>query len=189
MFKLAAPVRVLRSLTAIMVLFGCSPSAVFSQNSKTVTPLARTEVDSSLIELRDKRNAMLIVLRTGIVDASDNEHGILDMVLRSDPIPRGRFQWVYGTLAKKLNRYMSKYGSLSATTDLSAADFVIFFNLLEFRRILDTTYPFGELFIIVKGTPELMIPPRIVWRSRKVLYSSDAIGDFIRELKLVRGEE
>jgi hypothetical protein len=133
--------------------------------------------------------ALLVVLRAGIVNASDNERTIIDMVLRADPTPRGRFQWVYGTISKKLNRYVRKYGSLSAANDLTQADFVIFFNLLEYRRILATTYPFGELFVIVKGVPELRIPPRVIWRSRKVLYSTDAIDEFIRELKLLRGEE
>jgi hypothetical protein len=189
MYKLVNPVRAIHSIAVIAVLFGCSVSEALSQNPKTVTPLARTEADSSLIELRDKRSALLVVMRTGIVNASDNEQEIIDKVLKSDPTPRGRFQWVYGTMSKKLNRYIRKYGSLTAASDLSEADFVLFFNLLEFRRILDTTYPFGELFVIVKGLPELRIPPRVIWRSRKVLESSDAIGDFIRELKLLRGEE
>jgi hypothetical protein len=179
----------LSTVAVLAVLFGCAVTEALAQNPRTVTPLPRTETDSSLAELREKRTAMLVVLRTGIVDASDNERAIIDMVLRADPIPRGRFQWVYGTISKKLNRYIQKYGSLNATTNLTDADFVIFFNLLEYRRILDSTYPFGELFVIVKGAPELYIPPRIVWRSRKVLYSADAIGDFIRELKLVRGED
>jgi hypothetical protein len=189
MFKPTGPVRVLYSLTAIVVLLGCSASKAFSQNSKTVTPLARTGVDSSLIELRDKRTALLVVMRAGIVNASDNEREIIDLVLKTDPTPRGRFQWVYGTLSKKLNRYIRKYGSLTAANDLSEAEFILFFNLLEFRRILDTTYPFGELFVIVKGLPELRIPPRVIWRSRKVVESGDAIAEFIRELKLLRGEE
>jgi len=178
------------SIATIAVLIGCFASEAFAQNSKTVTPLARADqTESSLDELRDKRSALLVVLRAGIVNASDNERAIIDMVLKADPAPRGRLQWVYGTLSKKLNRYIHRHESLSAANDLGDADFVIFFNLLEYRRILDTTYPYGELFIIVKGLPELRIPPRVIWRSRKVLDSTDAIGEFIRELKLLRGEQ
>ena len=189
MFKLVNRIRLFHSIAAIAVLSGCAVSDAFSQNPKTVTPLARAEADSSLLELRDKRSALLVVMRTGIVNASDNEGEIIDMLLKADPTPRGRFQWVYGTMSKKLNRYIRKYGSLTAASDISEADFVLFFNFLEFRRILDTTYSFGELFVIVKGLPELRIPPRIIWRSQKVLESSDAISQFIRELKLLRGEE
>lgn len=180
----------IHSLAVIVVLIGCSPSETFAQNSKTVTPLARADqAESSLEELRDKRSALLVVLRAGLVNASDNERAIIDMVLKADPTPRGRLQWVYGTISKKLNHYIRKYESLSAANSLGDADFVVFFNLLEYRRILDTSYPYGELFIIAKGLPELRIPPRVIWRSRKVLDSTDAISEFIRELKLLRGEQ
>ena len=182
--------KAIHSLAVLTFIFACSVSEAFSQNSRTVTPLVRTDhTDSSLQELSDKRIALLMVMRTGIVNASDNERAIIDLVLRSDPRPRGKFQWVYGTISKKLNSYIQKYRSLSAANELSDADFVIFFNLLEYRRILDATYPFGELFVIVKGVPELRIPPRVIWRSRKVLESTDAIDEFLRELKLLRGEQ
>jgi hypothetical protein len=77
---------------------------------------------------------------------------------------------------------------LSAAADLSEADYVIFFNVVEFRRILNTIYPYGELFVIVKGSPETLQPPRVVWKARKVLFAEDAIGDLIKDLKAVRGE-
>lgn len=143
---------------------------------------------NSLVAIQDKHRALLIVLRSNMIDASDNERAIIDFVLKADPIPKGRYIWVYGSLAKKLNAYIRKYRSLTAARELAEADFVIFFNLLEYRRILNTTYPYGELFVIVKGEPTTDTRPRIIWRSRKILYSSDAIGDFIRELKQLRGE-
>jgi hypothetical protein len=65
---------------------------------------------------------------------------------------------------------------------------VIFFNVVEFRRILDTAYPYGELFVIVKGSPEKLKPPHVVWRARKVLIAEDAINDLIKDLKTLRGE-
>jgi hypothetical protein len=91
-------------------------------------------------------------------------------------------------VAKKLNNYIRKHKSLSAATQLSDADCVIFFNLVEYRRILNTTYPFGELYIIVKGTPEKQKPPRVIWKSRKVLWAADAVDEFLRDLRTVRGE-
>lgn len=143
---------------------------------------------NSLEEVRDKRNALLVVYKSRVIDAGDRERAIIEDVLKADPEPKGRYRWVYTQLAKKLNKYIDKYNSLSPARELSEADYVIFFNVVEFRRILNTPYPFGELFVIVKGSPETLKPPRVVWRARKVLYAEDAIGDLIKDLKAIRGE-
>jgi hypothetical protein len=145
-------------------------------------------VRNSLWEVRDKRRALLVVFKSRILDANDRERAIIQDVLKADPEPKGRYRWVYGQLAKKLNGYMRKYKSLTAADDLAEADYVIFFNVVEFRRILNTIYPYGELFVIVKGSPETLKPPRVVWRAKKMLYADDAIGDLIRDLKAIRGE-
>lgn len=149
---------------------------------------AELPTGNSLTEVRDKHNALLIVFKSRVIDASDREGAIIDDVLHADPVPKGRYRWVYTQLAQKLNKYISKYKSLSAANGLSEADYVIFFNVVEFRRILNTPYPYGELFVIVKGSPEELKPPRVVWRAKKVLFAEDAIGDLIKDLKAVRGE-
>ena len=143
---------------------------------------------NSLEEVRDKRNVLLVVYKSRVLDVNDRERAIIEDVLKADPEPKGRYRWVYGQLARKLNKYMHKYKSLSAASELSEADYVIFFNVVEFRRILNTFYPYGELFVIVKGSPEELKPPRVVWRAKKVLFAEDAIGDLIKDLKAVRGE-
>jgi len=145
---------------------------------------------NSLAEVRDKHSALLVVFKSRVIDVdeADRERAIIDDVLKADPNPQGRYRWVYTQLAKKLNNYIAKYKSLSAASELSDADYVIFFNVVEFRRILNTPYPYGELFVIVKGSPEKLKPPRVVWRARKVLYAEDAIGDLIKDLKAIRGE-
>ena len=151
-------------------------------------PTSPAESTNSLIEVRDKHRALLVVFRSSVLDASDNERAIIDQVLKADPRPRGRYQWVYGQIAKKLNAYIRKYQSLTAATDLGDADYVIYFNLIEYRRILNTMYPYGELFVIVKGSPETKTPPRVVWKAKKILWAGDAIGNLIKELKTLRGE-
>jgi len=143
---------------------------------------------NSLAELRDKRSALLVVFKSRVIDASDRHSAIIQDVLKADPRPKGRNRWVYAQLAKKLNKYIRKYGSLMAATELAEADYVIFFNVVEFRRVLNTPYPFGELFVIVKGSPETVTPPRVVWRTKKMLFAEDAISDLIRDLKTMRGE-
>jgi hypothetical protein len=145
---------------------------------------------NALEEVRDKRNALLVVFKSRVinVDADDRERAIIEDVLKANPEPKGRYRWVYNQLAHKLNKYIDKYNSLTPAKTLSEADYVIFFNVVEFRRILETPYPYGELFVIVKGSPEKLKPPRVVWRARKVLYAEDAIGDLIKDLKTLRGE-
>ena len=146
------------------------------------------EAGNSLEEVRDMHSVMLVVYKSRVIDAGDRERAIIDDVLKADPQPKGRNRWVYTQLAKKLNKYIHKYNSIKAARELSEADYVIFFNVVEFRRILDTPYPYGELFVIVKGSPETLRPPRVVWRAKKVLYAEDAISDLIKDLKAVRGE-
>ena len=136
----------------------------------------------------DKRSVLLVVFKSRVLDVGDRERAIIDDVLKADPNPQGRYRWVYSQLARKLNNYIHKYKSLSAASELSDADYVIFFNVVEFRRILGVAYPYGELFVIAKGSPEKLKPPRVVWRARKVLYAEDAIGDLIKDLKAIRGE-
>jgi len=143
---------------------------------------------NSLAEVRDKRSALLVVFKSRILDVNDRERAIIDDVLKADPEPKGRYKWVYGQLAHKLNKYITKYQSLSAAKELSKADYVIFFNVVEVRRILNTPYPYGELFVIVKGSPETLKPPRVVWKATKVQFADDAIGELIKDLKAIRGE-
>jgi len=169
----------MKALTPIILLF----ILCFS----TVAQSPATE-GNSLDEIRDKRNVLLVVFKSRILDVEDRDRAIIDDVLKADPEPKGRYRWVYTQLARKLNKYIHKYRSLSATRELSDADYVIFFNVVEFRRILNTPYPYGELFVIAKGSPENLKPPRVVWRAKRIQFAEDAIGELIKDLKAVRGE-
>jgi len=142
----------------------------------------------SFSELLDKRRALLVVFKSRVISVENRDRAIIEDVLKADPTPTGRYRWVYSQLASKLNKYIRKYQSLSSADGLADADYVIYFNVVEFRRILNVYYPYGELFVIVKGSPQDLKPPRIVWRAKKVMVSTDAIGDFIKDLKALRGE-
>lgn len=142
----------------------------------------------ALMDLRDKQRALLVVFKSRVISVEDRDRAIIEDVLKADPRPNGRYRWVYNEIAKKLNKYIRKYGSLTSAADLTDAEYVIFFNVVEFRRILNAIYPYGELFVIIKGSPQDLKPPRIVWRAKKVMVSTDAIGDLIKELKTLRGE-
>lgn len=143
---------------------------------------------ASLSELRNKQRAFLVVFKSRVIDANNDERAIIDDVLKGDRSPRGRYAWVYNDLAIKLNKYINKHKSMLPASNLADAEYVIFFNVVEFRRILNALYPYGELFVIVKGSPQEHKPPRIIWRAKKVLIATDAIGDLIKDLKMLRGE-
>ena len=143
---------------------------------------------NSLEEVREMRSALLVVFKSRILDVSDRERAIIQDVLKADPTPTNRYRWVYSQIAEKLNKYIRKYKSLTAADALADADYVIYFNVVEYRRILYSYYPYGELFVIVKGSPETLKPPRVVWRTKKMSFAQDAIGALIKDLKLLRGE-
>jgi len=172
---------------ASFLLLFLNTTSVVSQQSNQQQ--AASLVKGSLEDVRDMRRAMLLVFRSRVVEANNTDRSIIEQVLKTDPQPKsGRSVWVYGQIARKLNSYIRKYKSIKAAYELEDAEFVIYFNIIEYRRLLNMMYPYGELYVIVKGSPESQNPPRIVWKTRKILWANDAIGDLIKDLKTLRGE-
>jgi hypothetical protein len=136
--------------------------------------------------VREKKRALLLVLRSGVIDTTDSDRAMIEFALKADPQNR-RYRLAYETIASKLNNYIRKYKSMTAAAQLNDADYIIFFNLLEYRRILNTTYPYGELFVIVKGTAA-ETRPHVVWKSKKIQWAGDAVNNLIKDLKSIRGE-
>jgi hypothetical protein len=167
----------------LLVLLICCSSVAQEPSDEAPSPPA-----NSLEEVREMRSALLVVFKSRILDVSDRERAIIQDVLKADPEPTSRYRWVYSQIAQKLNKYIRKYKSLTAADALAEADYVIYFNVVEYRRILYSYYPYGELFVIVKGSPETLKPPRVVWRTKKMSFAQDAIGALIKDLKLLRGE-
>jgi hypothetical protein len=170
---------------SLLLLFLNATTGVSQRSTKQHT--ARL-TKGSLADVRDMRRALLLVFSSRVVDATSSDRSVIEQVLKTDPQPKtGRSIWVYGQIARKLNSYIRKYKSIKAAYDLDEAEFVIYFNIIEYRRFLNTIYPYGELFVIVKGSPELQNPPRIVWKTRKIVWANDAIGDLIKDLKSLHG--
>lgn len=142
-------------------------------------------VTGSLVELKNRRRVLLLVRRSAVVDSRGSAESLLKEAYASGSI---RYPRIYNLLAHYLNRYMSKYHSISAVTRASEAEFIVFFNLLEYRRPLGYPYPYGELFVILNDTAAGQ-RPRVIWKTRKSpLWVEDAIKELIRDLKTVRGE-
>jgi hypothetical protein len=139
-------------------------------------------VTGSLAELKNRRRVLLLVRRSSVVDSRGGTESVLKEAYAGGPL---RYPRIYNLLAHHLNRYMSKYQSISAVKSAAEAEFIVFFNLLEYRYPLGYPYPYGELFVILNDSAR----PRVVWKTRKSpLWVEDAIKDLIRDLKTVRGE-
>lgn len=176
--------RVARSV--FLVVIACAVNALAQPSEASVE--TRNNHVGTIAELRDKQRAWLVVFKSRVVDAGNTDKSIIEDVLKAEAQPGGRYRYVYNELAHKLNKYIRKYGSLTSARNLADAEYVIFFNVVEFRRILNGIYPWGELFVIVKGSPQESKPPRIVWRARKMMVATDAINDLVKALKALRGE-
>ena len=145
-------------------------------------------VTGSLSELRNKRRIFLVVRRSSVIDARGQAGAILAEVFKTDTEPRQRFPRLYNSLARRLNKYMVKYQSISAARDVLDAEFIVYFNLIEYRRPLGYPYPYGELFVILNDRSE-GARARIIWKTRKSpTWADDAIKQFINDLKAMRGE-
>ena len=186
-FNLLRLCRRLRVVSSVLIVLLACAVNMLAQPAEPADEDKNNHV-GTISELRDKQRALLVVFKSRVLDVSNRDRAIIDDVLKADSQPKGRYRWVYNELAGKLNKYIRQHGSLSAATGLADADYVIFFNVVEFRRILNAVYPYGELFVIVKGSPQDSKPPRIVWRARKMLVAEDAIKDLIKDLKALRGE-
>ena len=159
--------------------------AVIASAQSGSTSLSSSQPSGSLSEIVNKRWAFLLVKRVAVVDASNERNSIIEEALKSDLRPNRRYRAAYNTIADKLNKFMKKYGNMSAVGEINGADYIIFFNLLEYRWPLGTPYPYGELYVIVRPEPGTQGKPRVVWKSKKVMWAADAADDLIDELKSI----
>lgn len=167
-------------------------ATAWAQADSAAVAAAAVESDSvvtgSLTELRNRRRVLLLVRRSNVIDSRGLAKSVLDEAFREDPGARVRYPRLFNLLARKLNNYMARYHSITAVTDPSEADFIVLFNLLEYRRPLGFSYPYGEMFVILNNRASGK-PPQIIWKTRKSpVWAEDAMKDFIKELKAARGE-
>lgn len=179
-------------LRAMLKLFTFA-TVMLSPNGLPVTTHAQKDTAqrfdqfNSLTELLDRHSALLLVTKATVVDPNNLDKSIIEEALQTTPERSKRFGRIYGTIAQSLNKYIRKHQSLRATEDFGDADFIIFFHLLEYRFPLGTPYPYGELFIITNERSAAANSRRIIWRSR-VVWAGDAIKDFVKDLRIMRGE-
>jgi len=177
----------MRSARRISLLLGLLLTCLVLSQSQQGT-VEDGVVTGSLMEIRTRRHVLLLVRRSAVIDSRGQARSILNEVYKPDIEPARQYARVYNAIAGKLNKYMHKYRSISAVTDISSAEFIVFFNLLEYRRPLGQPYPYGEMFVILNersGSRQ----PRIIWKTRKSpIQVEDAVNELIRDLKATRGE-
>jgi hypothetical protein len=171
-----------RFVLSLLLLIGCVASPVAQEEA--ASSVSGEQPGGSLSELRDKHRVWLIVRRGALLDARGADASVLSEVYKEGST-RQNYPRTFNTIARKLNKYMREHASITAAQTLSDSEFIIFFNVLEIRRPLGTPYAYGELFIILNAPSK----PRIIWKTRgSGMFVDDAIGDFISELKAMRGE-
>lgn len=142
----------------------------------------------SLSELAHKHRALLLVKRAAIVDVHGGPGAMIDEALKADPRQSRRYRLAYGAIARRLNQFIRSSRKIRAVERVDDADFIIFFNLLEYRRPLGVPYSYGELFVILNSEPDAQSGRRVVWKSKKIEEAGDAASDLINDLRLVLGE-
>jgi len=139
----------------------------------------------TLEEIRDKRLVRLVVVRPRTVSASDPTQGVLASVT-SGAETSPRLRWTHDLIARRLNKYIRKYRSMTAIPPGIEPDFFIVFHLLRYRVVLNAAYPSGEMYVVSYKAPG---PPRILWRTPKEMFEEDATKEFLKALKASRGEK
>lgn len=142
-----------------------------------------TQSYNSLSEIANKRNALLMIKRASVLDASGGRSSLIEEALKYDPRQSRRYRSAYNVIAGKLNKFMRKHSSMSAVGSVEEADYIIFFNLLEYRRPLGVPHPYGELFVIMLNS---QAGARVIWKSKKVQWAGDAADDLINDLRALQ---
>lgn len=173
--------RVVRFIILFALILNCAASF---PSQERAADFKETVVNGSLAELRNKHRVWLIVRRSALLDARGAEESVISEVYKGGNAWQN-YPRTYNLIAKKLNKYLKEYGSLTAARNLSQAEFVIYFNVLEIRRPLGTPYAYGELFVILNDASN----PRVLWKTRgKGMFADDAVDTMLEELKAARGE-
>lgn len=194
--KLRRASHTLRALAALALLSHAAtapPARAQEGPPREVTTPAKAEgagestpiTVGTLDEIRSKRLVRLVVVRPRTVSASDPTQGVVAAVT-SGAETSPRLRWTHDLIARRLNKYIRKYRSMTAIPPGMEPDYVIVFHLLRYRAVLNGVYPSGEMYVVSYKAPG---PPRILWRTQKEMFEEDATNELLKALKASRGEK
>lgn len=146
------------------------------------------DAQGSLLEIKERRRAFLIVVRSSVIDADSSGASIIEGALKTDARDARRHFYPYNVIARKLNEYVRKHHSMSSVDEARQADYIIYFNLVQYRRTINGVYPYGELYVILNRGAGDQKPARIIWKTKKMMWAEDAVKVFLSDLKRTRGE-
>lgn len=145
----------------------------------------------ALSEIRDKRRALLVVSRSYSVDTRGPLRSVIDEVFERQGRAFLRHEYAYELVARRFERYERQYGGLEIVETLEEADFVIVYKVVALHRSFSEDEPFvyGEMFVFLNRTPERP-QPVLLWRTKgDHTPPGEAVGDFLKSLKAVRGQK
>ena len=172
------------SLVFTLVLLVLVAVPTRSQTNETLAS-PPTVVEGSLDELRGKSRARLLVIRSSVIDVEGSAKSAADAV-RAGEFTQRKYRRTFNTIAAVLNKYMNKHRTITGVNSSGAVDFVIVFNLVRYRQILNYVYPSGELYVIAQPDEG---PARLLWRTPKEMLAEDAAKKFVDALKQLYGQK
>lgn len=177
--------RAVKIVLFVAILFGC-PELTAARNTCFTNGVK--DEQNALRGIKQTDRVSLRVIRTPVVDASGSHESIVAEALKTDTRGARRHFYPYSVIARKLNEYIRKFRSMSATDEITQADYIICFNLLEYRRTVSGFYPYGELLVIYNQKVGDRRSARVIWKTNRIMWAEDAVKKFLKELKRVRDE-
>ena len=193
----------LAALLGVVLLFMHDAATGAGQGARPIAD-GRSNSQGTLAELRDKRRVHLVAtsLPVNVIDArqAQDETGyaraVIAEVFNQDAMKMRRVRDAYKDLANPLKKYARKYRSLELVERPEDADFLLVYYELGRRRFFDCyecfykagNYSVGELLVLKMGSAEQPEPQVILYTEGWVM-AKDIIKNFIRDLKIARGEK
>jgi hypothetical protein len=144
----------------------------------------------SLAEVTGFRRVALLVSKALVVDARDPALVALEDYRRalagSPPRQHGAGARL---IAGKLNKYIRKYGTMTAAKSYDEADLVLVFKVTAQRRSGIPAEPFvwGKMYVVAVGGGGAA---RVVWESSgDSTPPEEAADDFLKAFRVARGEK
>src|SRR5918999_3785511 len=86
--------RQLRFACATLIVLLAYVTAM-GQPEKSAAVEAENNHVGTISELRDKQRALLVVFKSRVIAVDNADRAIIEDVLKANPVPKGRYRWVY----------------------------------------------------------------------------------------------
>lgn len=145
----------------------------------------------SFAEVREMKRVLLVATKSLTADARGPAREVLEEVFERPEGSVRRHEYAYSIIGKRLNRYIRRHRSITAVESLAEADFVIVFKVLNEQPSFIASEPhvYGEMFVILNRAPTRPRPVVVWWTKHNQTTLEDAVDDFLKDLRELRGEK